>query len=236
VRLAYIDESYDRSRLVLGVVMVDAASARHIREGLDDVVRDAHGRHGVRTDAEIHAHELIQGSGMWSPLRGRVRARIRLLNAAVEVVAASSASLVVSSVEPGPGNSPIASAVAVSSAYSRALQSAVRLIDDQCVREDVHVALIADDVVDQDLHRRSLLTSEVTGRSLVASLRASRLVDTLYFGPSHASRLLQAADICAYVFRREMATRGSDDLAARTVHAMADRLRGRLVGEAADRG
>ena len=236
MRLAYIDESYDRTRLVLGVVMVDAVSARHIREGLDEVVRDAHRRHAIPSSAEIHAHELTQGSGMWSPLQGRVRARIHVLNAAVDVLAGSSANLVVSSVEPGPDNPPIASAVTVSSAYSRALQSAVLMIDDQCVREDVHVALIADDVVDQDLHRRSLLTSDAAGRPLVATLRASRLVDTLYFGPSHASRLLQAADICAYVFRREMASRGSDDLAARTVRAMVDLLRGRLVGESIERG
>lgn len=232
VRLAYIDESYSGGHFVLGVVLVDASAASAVRVGLDEVVRDAHTRHSVPMGAEIHAHDVMQGTGSWVALKGKARASVGVLDAAVDVVVGSGAALVVSRVERVAGGPRIASAEAVSAAYTLALEGAVAQLHCACVEQGDHIALIADEVVNRDLHRRSLVEFQERGLPEREGTGITRIVDTLYFGPSGASRLLQSADVVAYIFHRVMASGTVNEAAAREAKAMAERLRTRVVGEA----
>jgi hypothetical protein len=229
VHLAYIDESYSADEFVLAVLIVDGECARAVREGLDEVVRAAHRRHGVAPSAEIHAYDLMQATGQWAGLTGQVRARTGILDAVVEVIVSSGAELVECRVAARAVRDSGASAPAVSIAYGLALKGAVIRLQARCERDGRFVALIADDVDEEDLHRHALRAFQLEGLPGREQTRADRIVDTLYFGPSKASRLLQAADVVAYVLRRVGDSQVGDQRAVRAARAMADRLATRIV-------
>lgn len=58
--------------------------------------------------------------------------------------------------------------------------------------------------------------------------KLTRIVDTLHFAPSHASRLVQAADMITFLYRRVFTHRDSDTRSRKAKIAMWNRLRPRV--------
>ncbi|PPF30367.1 hypothetical protein C5D07_08510 [Rathayibacter tritici] len=52
----------------------------------------------------------------------------------------------------------------------------------------------------------------------------SSLIDTMYFGPSHASRLLQATDVATYFSNRKLTIVEKDSRARAAVHRISSRI------------
>ncbi|MBN2176964.1 MAG: DUF3800 domain-containing protein [Demequinaceae bacterium] len=200
--MAYVDESYDASHFVLAVLLVDGPAAERVNNGLDAVVARARTSYGVPPAAEIHAHAVATGKGAWMPLRASADDRVKVLAEVVDVIAASGARILTREVRPAPACPPFTTAATVDSTYQVALAAVSRHVQAHCERSGEYAVLIADEVADEDHHRRHLADLRVGAGAPSSEPCLNRIVDALHFGPSHASRLLQAVDVVAYVTRR----------------------------------
>lgn len=75
--------------------------------------------------------------------------------------------------------------------------------------------LIADEVDHRDEHRRNLWVAQRTGTWGYKAQTIEHIVDTLHFAPSHSTRLLQAADLATFLYRRRTAHNETDPRAER---------------------
>ncbi len=210
--LAYLDESYGPHAFVLGGVVVDGPSAMRLGAALDAVVARAAVEFGISPEAELHAHQVATGKGGWSGLRGDAIARLQVLAGAVTAIAGSGArvlSVVVVASEVG---EPLRTARAVGLAYRRALVLGFSALGRFAEAMDEHVVVVADRVQDVDPHRRALAEFRDGG--------SRRIVDSVQFGDSASSRLLQAADVVAYVARRAVDPTVRSERARRAALAM----------------
>jgi hypothetical protein len=96
-------------------------------------------------------------------------------------------------------------------------------------RHDEYALVIADEVDEQARHRSDLSIYRMTGTGGYRSSRLPRIVDTLHFAPSQASRLVQAADMIVFLHRRMELHRTGDKRALRANHALWARVEPRVV-------
>lgn len=89
------------------------------------------------------------------------------------------------------------------------LRQLLEQIDNDAACHDELALVIADEIDGADDHRQRFrdYQADGTGGSLST---LPRLVDTIHFAPSRASRLLQAADLIAYLHRRLISGQDSD--------------------------
>ena len=206
VRLAYIDESYDRERFVLAAVVVDPAGAALIGARLDELVAWAHRVFGVAPMAEIHAHHMLQGKGEWARLHGDPRARVALAQRAIAVISSADARVMV--VVDDAWSGPWEGSRNPAPRYGACLDALVRRVEAHARAAGVPALIIADDVADADDYREDVLRLRLRPE---VDAPSPRILDTIYFAPSRSSRLVQAADVVAHVARRvraEEATTG----------------------------
>ena len=93
------------------------------------------------------------------------------------------------------------------------------------------VRLIADEVDAQAKHRADLSTYREVGTLGYRHRKLTRIVDTLHFAPSNASRLVQAADVIAFLYRRVFTCEETDERSRRAKLAMWKRLVPRVQHE-----
>ncbi|MEU0961920.1 DUF3800 domain-containing protein [Micromonospora aurantiaca] len=89
-------------------------------------------------------------------------------------------------------------------------------VDGYAAMRDELALVIADEVDNPASHRSDLTRYRVDGTGGYRSRRLSRIVDTLHFAPSHASRLVQAVDLVTFLFRRMASGAGADPREATT--------------------
>lgn len=193
--LAYLDESYSQRALTVAGVVVDETRLATLTASLTNTVAAASRRFpGISLDAEFHAYELTLGRGDWAALQGMTRARATIYRDALEVVAGSAERVLVERVVPGPprGND------SARGVHVAAVARMLKRIEMMSQEAGTHSLVFADDVS----YRDELVNAfEGTERSWV--------LDTLHFASSRASRAIQAADLCAYVARRQAAMSAS---------------------------
>ena len=88
--------------------------------------------------------------------------------------------------------------------------------------------VIADEVQGQNIYRQDLWTFQRYATPGYRARKLSRIVDTMHFVPSHASRLVQAADLVAFLYRRRQTTTESDERATRANDALWARIEARV--------
>lgn len=71
--VAYVDESYDRDRYFIGAAIATLEGWEAVSSCLAAVRQRTAREHGTDPEIEFHGHELMGGSGPWSPLRGKHR-------------------------------------------------------------------------------------------------------------------------------------------------------------------
>ncbi|MGH3907365.1 MAG: DUF3800 domain-containing protein, partial [Pseudonocardiaceae bacterium] len=103
---------------------------------------------------------------------------------------------------------------------------------DGCVTSLGDYALvIADEVDGHARHRADLSSYREVGTTGYRHRKLTRIVDTLHFAPSHASRLVQAADVIAFLYRRVFTHQETDQRSRRAKIAMWNRVRPRVHHE-----
>lgn len=85
------------------------------------------------------------------------------------------------------------------------LQHLLERVDEYATGLGEYALVIADEVDAQARHRADLASYREIGTSGYRSRKLTRIVDTLHFAPSNASRLVQAADVIAFLYRRAFA-------------------------------
>lgn len=222
--LAYADESYTRERYYIAAVVVDGAMVGKLSRALDQVVEETADDHGgVHTRAELHAHDLVGGSGDWFRLAPKIRVRIGVYQRALDALVDHDTKIIYRGVDipaldaryPGGHDHP----------HSIALNFLIEDLDAYAAREGEYALLIADEVGDQNQYRRDLWSYQQSGTWGWKSRQITRVVDTIHFAPSHASRLVQAADLAVFLHRRIRTHQETDQRAQRAWEKLYDTVR-----------
>jgi uncharacterized protein DUF3800 len=217
VLLAYLDESYTLERYYMGALIVPEDSAIPLTAALDDIVtKTATTCPDLSPEAELHAYELTGGKGDWAPTRPMLRLRIGVYRDALRAIADHDAELIVRGVDITRLNRRYATP---DHPHSVVLTHLIERVDDHAKSMGEWALMIADEVDREDEHRRNLWLLQRNGTWGWRARPIDQIVDTLHFAPSKASRLLQAADLAVYLYRRRQTHTETD---ARAEHAWAE--------------
>ena len=215
--LTYLDESYTTARYLIAGLLVPDTEARSLTSALDNVVEEASYEHGrIAATAELHGYEIVSATGAWKRLEPDVPARIAIYNAALQVIADHDVMIIIRSVDiigldkrhPDGHDHP----------HSVVLTHLIERVDEYAVSVDQNALLIADEVDGQDSYRRDLWEYQRSATWGYRSRQITRVIDTLHFAPSSSSRLVQAADLIAFLARR-IATHTETDQRAKQAYA-----------------
>lgn len=198
--LAYVDESYTADKFYLSALVVaDGEQARAIEEGLDALLVEfrSNGAAPVPANAEFHGKEIFHGQGGWSGVG--VRARVAIYRRALELITVSGARVAIRGMDcraqrvryanPHPPHEVV-------------LAHLLESLDKVAIDEDEHVLVVADEVHASERHRTNFRSYKRIGTPGYQSSKLDRIRDTIHFAPSIHSRLLQAADLVTYLYRR----------------------------------
>lgn len=206
VLLAYLDESYTDTHYFIGALVVPEAAARPLVTDLDDLMeRTSTAYDEIDPSVELHAHELVHGKGGWKPLARMHRARIGIYEEVLAAVARHDVTFIVEGIDRTKLSERYAKP---DEPHSLALMWIMERVQEytRTVERKVGTAtfalLIADEVDQHDEHRRNLWVAQRDGTWGYKAQVLDRIVDTIYFTPSHSSRLLQAADFTTFIYRR----------------------------------
>jgi hypothetical protein len=199
VLFAYIDETSNiRCYRTVGLV-VRAANVRQFAEQLDVVVsRAAQSFEGIDADIELHGHDLFGATQEWAPLKPVVRARISIYRQALDVTAEHAEGIWIEGLDRKGFRDRYADQ---HDEHITVLLHLLEKLNRYANRHGEDLVVIADE------HR--------TAKSAQAALRKARrervwgyrgkpqrIADTVYFVSSAGSRLVQAADLVAFLYQR----------------------------------
>lgn len=199
VLLCYIDESYSAAHYYLAALVCPEDQALGLAAVLDAVVeKTAASFDGVSPDAELHGYDIFQGIKDWEPLAKMPRARIAVYDQALAAIGAHQVQVVIEGIHP------------TSRLHSREPHSVLMCwmlerLDTLAARRGELVLVIADEPggqAQQSEYRADLSTYRAVGTGGWKSRRITTVVDTLHFAPSESSRLVQAADLIAFLWHR----------------------------------
>jgi len=226
VLLSYVDESYTHDWFAMAALLVDGPAAVAMTDDLDTVANAAASAYGLKPDVELHGHEIFHAGGSWTGVP--VRARVGVFDDVIEAVAAQEVRVIARSMDvvgqrnryhiPDP-------------AHKVVLQHLLERVD-ECVADlGTYALVIADEVDGQAMHRTDLSTYRDMGTAGYRSRKLTRIVDTLHFAPSSASRLVQAADVITFLYRRALTHQETDARSRKAKVAMWNRLLRRVHHE-----
>lgn len=190
---------------------------RPLHRALDSVVAKAAEHYPVDRHAELHGHALVQARDDWTRMGNKghnmVRARIGVYADAMKAIGAHDVQVIIRGLDLQ------AAGVRRTDAGPPPHQVVLRhLLEQICdhvqVREELAL-VIADEIDGADDHRRHFRDYQNADTGGNVSSTLASLVDTIHFAPSNASRLLQAADLIAYLHRRLVSGQDGDPRARR---------------------
>lgn len=224
--LAYVDESYDAGHYWIAAVVCPEAVVVPLTEALDAVVAKASRSYtGIGLNAELHGHALFHGKEDWVPVATMPRVRIGVYNEAFEVIGAHDVRIIIRGVDIARLK---ARYVYPDHPHSVVLAHLLERVDEHAERQNELVIVIADEVDDAAEHRRNLWFFQRYATSGYRARQLTRIVDTIHFAPSKSSRLLQAADLVAYLHFRRRSGVETDARAVRANDALWDRISQRI--------
>jgi hypothetical protein len=228
--LAYLDESYTAAFYFIAALVCPEDVANPLTKALDDVVRKAARAYPgkLTTDAELHGHPLFHGRDDWSEMAPLVRARIGVYDDALSAIGAHDVQIVLRGLDierlrqrytwPDPPASVV-------------LQHTLERVNGLASRAQTYGLVVADEVHNQQEHRVQFGYYRRHGTPGYLSSTLPQLVDTIHFAPSHASRLLQAADLIAFLHRRRQTHTETDQRAQRANDLLWSRVAPRIIHE-----
>lgn len=226
--LAYVDESHDAVRYWIAALVVPDAVARPLTHALDDVVAKAAASYdGIAPTTELHGHPLFHGKDDWAPLSPKPRARIGIYHQAFDAIAAHDVKIFIRGVDRARLRARYTNP---DHPHAVCLQHLLERIDEYAADPAVNqfALVIADEVDDAAEYRRDLWRFQRLGTTGWRARQITQIVDTMHFVPSHASRLVQAADLIAFLHRRISSEVEKDQRAKEANAAMWDRLAARV--------
>ncbi|MCX5561113.1 DUF3800 domain-containing protein [Streptomyces sp. NBC_00038] len=226
--LTYVDESHSRGLYFLAALLCPDAEANSLAEALDEVVLTAGDDFGgIRAETELHGYDIFQGKNAWERLASKPRARIGIYNNALQAIADHDVKIIVSGVDLarlkrryGSGHD---------HPHSIVLTHLLERVDEYAVRHDERALIIADECDGQEQYRRELRHYRTFGTWGYKARKITTVVDTMHFASSEASRLLQAADLVAFLYHRIQSGADTDARAKRANERLWARVEHKVV-------
>ncbi|MGH3898027.1 MAG: DUF3800 domain-containing protein [Pseudonocardiaceae bacterium] len=220
VQLIYVDESYCKVCYYIVAFLVPDNEVQALTIALDTVVNQATNSYdAISPTAELHGYDLFQGKGDWEPIKSMPRARIGVYDQALRAIAKHDVTVIIRGVL----TQRLCDRYGDRAWHPHAIALAHLLERCDEYLEGVNdLGLIADEPGQADQrpkYRADLRRYQEVGTSGYRRRRITRIVDTLHFAPSSASRLVQAVDLIAFLYHRIMTTSEAAD--ARAVRANA---------------
>ncbi|MEV0006091.1 DUF3800 domain-containing protein [Micromonospora sp. NPDC050980] len=215
--LTYVDESYNREVYYIAALLCPDQEAISLTRALDAVVARAANLHGVAPNAELHGHDLFQAKGAWEHLAKMPRVRIGVYNEAFQAIGDHDVKIIIRGVNSRRLRERYN---ATDDPHSVVLGQLLERVDEYVARRGEYALVIADEVAQPGLYRADLSLYQQHGLWGESTRRLTRIVDTLHFAPSSASRLVQAADLIAFLHRRIETETAPDDRARRANSAI----------------
>lgn len=210
--LCYVDESFTRDHYYIAALLCPESQALSLEAALDGVVdRAAAAFPGVSRAAELHGYDIFQGKRDWLVLEKMPRARIGVYDQALRAIAAHQVKVVVEGIHP-------TSMLRMRDPHSVLMGWVLERIDEYACTVGELAMVIADEPGQRDQqseYRADLGYYRTTGTGGWRSRKITRVVDTLHFAPSQASRLVQASDLIAFLFHRRATKASADPRAVR---------------------
>ena len=224
--LTYLDESYTQDRFYIAALGCPDEVAIPLAADLDQVVQDAATAYAISPTAELHGHALFQGRDDWKDLAPAIRARIGIYDKAMAAVGRYGVKIFLCGVDipalrrrysyPKPPHSVV-------------LQHVLERVNEYARTTPERVLFIADEVDEADSHRQALIEYRKYGTPGYLPSTLGQVVDTIHFVPSHTSRLLQAADLIAFLHRRRETHTETDQRAQRANDRIWQHIAPRIV-------
>ncbi len=217
--LTYVDESYTDDWFAMAALLVDGPEAVTLTDELNRVATAAAKAYDLDVGVELHGHEIFHAGGAWKGVP--VRARVGVFDDVIEAAAARDVRVIARAMDvvgqrarygvPDP-------------AHTVVLQHLLERVDECVTSLGDYALVIADEVEGQARHRADLSSYREVGTTGYRHRKLNRIVDTLHFAPSHASRLVQAADVITFLYRRAFTHQETDDRSRKAKIAMWNRL------------
>lgn len=227
--LGYVDESYNHDFYYMVALLCPDNVLQGLAAELDAVTTKAAEAHeGVAPDAELHGYELFHGKADWEALGGKPRARIAVYRDVFTAIAAFPVHVIVRGVNRKRLTARYGDRA--DDPHSLVLQHLLERID-ECARAHHELALVIADELsqnDQQQHRDDFRLYRTSGTFGYRGHRLDHIVDTLHFAPSKASRLVQAADMVAFLARRLLCQEDNDTRAIEANSALWQHIEQRI--------
>lgn len=225
--LTYVDESYTKDRYYIAGLAIHHDAVRSLETAIADVVRRAHGVYpGLSYSSELHGYPLFQGKEDWQHLQPRQR--IGIYNEVFQAIADHDVQVFLRGLD----------LPSQARRYARCdpphdvvLQHLLERVDAYASATDQAALVIADELQEHDRHRSNLSDFRRYGTPGYLSSELPRIVDTIHFAPSHHSRLLQAADLVAFLHRRRQTHVETDPRARKANEVLWERIRPKIHHE-----
>lgn len=223
--MIYLDESGRGNKFYFfGALIADAPAIQDIERGFNEIAGlIAANVAGFDPRTEFHAVDMFQGTSEWKqvPIAWRVKA----CDLAAKVLARSSARFIFRGVDieglerryanPHPPHL---------LALAQVLEQADTFLGNEGSAPPIGLAH-ADEHHSAHSARRSLRDFKIARVPGYTTRQLHRIADTIYFGPSHESRLLQAADVATYFINRARTITEQDPRSSKAVAKIVKNIR-----------
>lgn len=215
--VAYFDETYKEGKEhALVALVLPADQISELEKGLNSVIAKAKRQHDLPEDIELHGYELSGGEGDWSNLAPR--ARVRIYQEAIEVIASISGAAICHGSVDLQSRSP-------RDAHRWALTFALECVNGYAHGQGQNVIGICDDVGNKLVYQRMYDYARRYGTEGRYKNTLQSFTDGLHFTPSSYSRPVQAVDLVAYVYRKNVLFPFKDPRAKKAMTGMYDSLK-----------
>ncbi len=201
----FIDESYGADDYYVAGVLVTESQYNRLVTGLDEVRLHAGVKFGLEPEVEFHAHRLMQAQGEWACMKGQLHEAVAVYRHALRAIVASGSVVLFEGVDVRRLNGRYRYP---DSPYEVTLRHLLERADGWCAGWDATCEMTAD-MID----RQEDFAEAIAGYTRVGTpgFRPSRLERIL--GPewvdSRTELGVQAADMVAYILRRDREVQGS---------------------------
>lgn len=201
--LAFVDESDHGDFHCFGAVLAGEAATKNLTDTLNTLMTKASVDYGVPATTEFHAHPMFHGKDAWANVGQRARANLH--EKVIDAIIEADVTLLLRHVsrqrllERQARRSYPERFPPEQVCFQHILQRVNAIAEDR----DAYALVIADERGDRERHRERFATYQTRGTpGVYRHTTLPALLDTVHFAPSHHSRMLQAADMLAFTYRR----------------------------------
>lgn len=225
--LAFVDESDQGDFHCFGAVLADENATKQLTDRLNALMMQASRDYGIAATTEFHAHPMFHGKEAWAAVGQRARANLH--EKVIDAIVESDVTLLLRHVS----RQRLADRQDRKGYPDRfppeqvCFQHILQRVDTVAKARSTYALVIADERGDRERHRERFATYQTLGTpGVYRHTTLPSLLDTVHFAPSHRSRMLQAADMLAFTYRRHETVVEQDHRAQRVMDRLWSKLQG----------